>query len=127
MCIRDREEGAHEVDYVLNIGKLLDADGAYIEEEMKRIVAQCHDRDAVCKVILENCYLDKQAKVLACEIALRTGCLLYTSWIWPKRRVIWSLPRITVSSAVWVPQWLRCSASSPWQACAASASTTPSA
>lgn len=67
------EEGAHEVDYVLNIGKLLDADGAYIEEEMKRIVAQCHDRDAVCKVILENCYLDKQAKVLACEIALRTG------------------------------------------------------
>ena len=66
-------EARHEVDYVLNIGKLLDADGAYIEEEMKRIVAQCHDRDAVCKVILENCYLDKQAKVLACEIALRTG------------------------------------------------------
>ncbi|WP_418442348.1 deoxyribose-phosphate aldolase [Candidatus Allofournierella excrementavium] len=67
------EEGAAEIDYVLNIGKLLDGDTAFIREEMRRLVDVCHSREAVCKVILETCYLTEPAKKLACEVALDTG------------------------------------------------------
>ena len=67
------EEGAREIDYVLNIGRLLDGDHRFIREEMQRLVSLCHDRQAVCKVILENCYLNDDAKKRACEIALDTG------------------------------------------------------
>lgn len=66
------EEGAEEIDYVLNIGRLLDADAAYIRDEMRCMVEVCHSREAVCKVILETCYLTGPAKRLACEIALDT-------------------------------------------------------
>ncbi len=67
------EDGAQEIDYVLNIGKLLDGSLSYIEDEMALILAQCRRHGAVCKVILENCYLTQQAKIAACEIAVKTG------------------------------------------------------
>lgn len=67
------EEGADEIDYVLNIGRLLDGDACYIAREMDTIVAVCREHQAVSKVIFENCYLTEQAKRLACEIAVDTG------------------------------------------------------
>jgi len=54
------KDGADEIDYVLNIGKVKEHDYDYIEEEMSQIVKICHDRGVLVKVIFENCYLSKE-------------------------------------------------------------------
>lgn len=53
------EQGADEIDYVINIGKLKENDLNYLEKEMAEIVALCHKQNVICKVIFENCYLEK--------------------------------------------------------------------
>ncbi|MEY8522843.1 deoxyribose-phosphate aldolase [Lachnospiraceae bacterium 38-10] len=63
------EDGADEIDYVLNIGELKMGNTAYIEEEMRRITDLCRSREVLSKVIFENCYLTKDEIRLAAEIA----------------------------------------------------------
>lgn len=63
------EEGANEIDYVLNVGKLKDGDLQYIEEEMKAITDICHQNKILVKVIFENCYLSKEEIKQAALIA----------------------------------------------------------
>ncbi|OOB80502.1 MAG: deoxyribose-phosphate aldolase [Epulopiscium sp. Nuni2H_MBin003] len=65
------EKGAGEVDYVINIGKLKSGDWDYIEDEMKRIVAECDKRNITSKVIFETCYLTDDEKRKLCEVALK--------------------------------------------------------
>ena len=67
------EEGAKELDYVLNISRLLHGDRDYIKDEMLRLVDLSHSKGIVLKVILENCYLEEKHKVMACEVAVETG------------------------------------------------------
>lgn len=62
--------GADEVDYVLNIGKLKEKNSDYVKEEMQEIVTLCKQHDVISKVIFENCYLTDEEKILACQIAL---------------------------------------------------------
>lgn len=64
------QDGAEEVDYVLNIGKLKEGNLAYIKEEMQSIVNVCREHNVVSKVIFENCYLTDDEKRAACKIAL---------------------------------------------------------
>lgn len=52
-------EGADEIDYVVNIGKVKLHEYDYIEEEMKVIVDICREANVISKVIFENCYLTK--------------------------------------------------------------------
>lgn len=54
------EDGADEIDYVINIGKLREGNLQYIEDEMKAIVSVCRENNVLCKVIFENCYLTKE-------------------------------------------------------------------
>ncbi len=54
------EDGADEIDYVINIGELKQGNLEYIEEEMKAIVAVCKEHNVLSKVIFENCYLTKE-------------------------------------------------------------------
>ena len=54
------EEGADEIDYVVNIGKVKLHEYDYIEEEMKVIVDICKESNVISKVIFENCYLTKE-------------------------------------------------------------------
>ena len=54
------EDGADEIDYVVNIGKIKDGDWDYIRKEMKAIVSFCRQRQVISKVIFENCYLTKE-------------------------------------------------------------------
>ena len=63
------EEGADEIDYVINVAKAKEHDWAYIEEEMQRLTKVCHDRNTLIKVILEICYLDDEEIVEVCKIA----------------------------------------------------------
>ncbi|MGY0402317.1 deoxyribose-phosphate aldolase [Carnobacterium jeotgali] len=65
------KNGADEIDYVINISELKDGNVAYIEQEMKEIVAVCQAQNVLSKVILENCYLTNEEKVVVCEIAKR--------------------------------------------------------
>lgn len=63
------EEGADEIDYVININRLKARDYDYIEKEMKDIVEVCHANGVISKVIFENCYLTQDEKIALCHIA----------------------------------------------------------
>lgn len=54
------EDGADEIDYVINVGKAKMHDWDYIEKEMSSIVSICKEHMVLCKVIFENCYLEKE-------------------------------------------------------------------
>lgn len=62
-------EGADEIDYVINIGEAKMGNWAYIEEEMRQIVAVCREHHVLSKVIFENCYLEKAEIKKLAEIA----------------------------------------------------------
>ncbi|MBE6541792.1 MAG: deoxyribose-phosphate aldolase [Ruminococcaceae bacterium] len=63
------ENGADEIDYVLNIPRLIAGDRDYIRREMEEIVGICREAGVISKVIFENCYLAKDQIVTAAEIA----------------------------------------------------------
>lgn len=64
------ENGADEIDYVINIGKLKDRHYGAIADEMHQIVTLCRAYQATSKVIFENCYLTDADKTELCRIAL---------------------------------------------------------
>ena len=53
-------DGCQEFDYVLNVGRLKMHDYAYIEKEMRTLVALARQAQVCCKVIFETCYLTEQ-------------------------------------------------------------------
>ena len=65
------ENGADEIDYVVNIVELKNKNYEYIEEEMRQIVSLCRENNVMIKVIFENCYLTNDEKKKLCEIALK--------------------------------------------------------
>ncbi|QLY78693.1 deoxyribose-phosphate aldolase [Clostridium intestinale] len=64
--------GAHEVDMVINIGKLKDKDYDYVREDIKAVVNAAKGK-ALTKVIIETCLLTDEEKVKACELAKEAG------------------------------------------------------
>jgi deoxyribose-phosphate aldolase len=67
-------DGASEIDMVINIGKALSGDWAYVENEVRVITAICHEHHALVKVIFETDYLTRtEDKIRLCEICTRTG------------------------------------------------------
>lgn len=54
------DQGADEIDYVIDIGQAKMHHWDYIEKEMKSIVSICKENHVISKVIFENCYLDKE-------------------------------------------------------------------
>lgn len=63
--------GADEIDYVIHIGKAKMHDWPYLEEEMRQINTLCQENNVVCKVIFENCYLDKDEIKELAQIAAK--------------------------------------------------------
>lgn len=59
--------GADEIDMVINIGKAKEHNYAYIEEEIKLVVAASAGKTT--KVIIETCYLTDEEKVNCCLAA----------------------------------------------------------
>ncbi len=70
VAVRD---GAEEVDMVLNIGALRSGELDNVEEDIRGVVAVCHDAGAIVKVILETALLTDEQKVTACRIAQDAG------------------------------------------------------
>lgn len=65
------DNGADEIDYVINVGEVKNGNYAYIEEEMRRITEICRAAGVLVKVIFENCYLEKDEIVKVAQIARR--------------------------------------------------------
>lgn len=62
-------DGAREVDMVINIGKVLQQDWNYIGQEVKAINDICRDKKVILKVIFETDYVtDDQDKINLCRI-----------------------------------------------------------
>ena len=62
------ENGASEIDMVINVAKLKDGEFEYVENEIRQIKEAIGDN--VLKVIIETCYLTDEEKVKACELSL---------------------------------------------------------
>jgi len=63
------QDGATEIDMVVNIGKVLQEDWNYIKEEIEAICKATHDNGAILKVIFENDFLpDDKYKIELCRI-----------------------------------------------------------
>ena len=55
------ENGASEIDMVINVAKLKDGEFEYVENEIRQIKEAIGDN--VLKVIIETCYLTDEEKV----------------------------------------------------------------
>lgn len=67
------QQGADDIDYVINITALKAKDYSYIMKEMEQIVSLCRKNGAISKVIFENCYLTAEEIAKMAEIALQIG------------------------------------------------------
>lgn len=63
------ENGATEIDYVVNLTQVKQHRWDYVKDEMRQIVAACNEAGVPSKVIFENCYLTDSEKIHLCEIA----------------------------------------------------------
>jgi deoxyribose-phosphate aldolase len=66
------KEGAHEVDMVINVGKLKDKDYDYVKEDIKAVVEAAKGK-ALTKVIIETSLLTDEEKVIACRLSKEAG------------------------------------------------------
>ena len=68
------KEGAVEIDMVINVGKALQGDWAYISEEIKLVSDACHKHGAIVKVIFETDYITKTDDIVRlCQICTEVG------------------------------------------------------
>ena len=65
------DQGAQEIETVLNIGRLKDGDRGYVLREWRDIAEAADERPV--KVILETGLLTPAERTLACELALDSG------------------------------------------------------
>lgn len=70
---RAMDDGATELDMVLNIGHLLSDMDEEVKQDIAAVVDVAHKRGAKVKVILENAYLDEAHKIKACHLATAAG------------------------------------------------------
>jgi len=66
------DNGASEVDMVMNIGAMKEKDYELVEKDIRAVVEAAGGK-AIVKVILENCLLEKDEIKKACEICIRAG------------------------------------------------------
>ena len=67
-CKKACEDGAVEIDMVVNIGKALSRDWAYVQAEIKAVNDEALSHGAIVKVIFENDFLHAEHKIRLCEI-----------------------------------------------------------
>jgi len=67
-------DGATEIDMVINTGKALGGDWNYVENEIKAVTQTCHRSKAIVKVIFETDFVTKdEDKIRLCEICTKVG------------------------------------------------------
>ncbi|WP_109299420.1 deoxyribose-phosphate aldolase [Aquimarina sp. AU474] len=64
-------QGADEIDMVLNIGLLKSGYHNIVEDEIKSVKKTIENK--ILKVIFENCYLTDEEKKIACKLSINAG------------------------------------------------------
>jgi deoxyribose-phosphate aldolase len=67
------DNGAREIDMVINIGALRSGDSKAVKRDIEAVVEECHRGGAITKVILETALLTDSQKEAACRIAKDAG------------------------------------------------------
>jgi deoxyribose-phosphate aldolase len=68
------QDGAVEIDMVINIGKALSGDWDYVEADIRAVCEEAHAHGAKVKVIFENdCLPNDEVKIRLCQISERAG------------------------------------------------------
>jgi deoxyribose-phosphate aldolase len=65
--------GAHEVDMVLNVGRLRDGDYGAVYRDIAAVVDAARENGLLLKVIMETGLLDDEQKIAACVISKEAG------------------------------------------------------
>lgn len=65
------ENGADEIDMVINIGALKENDYDYVSNEIRALKKACGTK--VLKVIIETCLLDEEEKIKMCRLVSEAG------------------------------------------------------
>lgn len=65
------EDGASEIDMVINIGRLKDCDYDYVESEIREIKEAIGEN--ILKVIIETSLLTDEEKIKACDLSVKAG------------------------------------------------------
>ena len=64
------QNGADEIDMVINLGWVKDGLFDLIEQEIKEVKKACGNH--ILKVIIETCYLTQQEKKILCQVVSRS-------------------------------------------------------
>lgn len=67
------DDGATEVDMVINVGALKSKDYALVERDIATVARTSHAGGAILKVIIEAALLSDEEKVIACQLAKTAG------------------------------------------------------
>jgi len=67
------QNGAHELDMVINIGALKSGDRVLVQTEIRTLAKLAHTHGAILKVIIETALLNQVEKILACALAAEAG------------------------------------------------------
>lgn len=67
------EDGAAEIDMVMNIGALKSGDDDFVRRDVAGVAATCHALGAKLKVILETCLLNDEEKARASRLCKEAG------------------------------------------------------
>ena len=81
------ENGAEELDMVLNVGQLKDGNDDFVRNDIAAVVDSARGRPV--KVIIEICYLDNELIVKACQLSKDTSATYSNgsvSWGWMVHR-----------------------------------------
>ncbi len=64
------KDGAVEIDMVINVGELKSGNLVAVARDIRGVVLEAHQHQAIVKVIIETCLLTDEEKVTACLIAM---------------------------------------------------------
>jgi deoxyribose-phosphate aldolase len=67
------DQGALELDMVLNIGQLRSGKHDFVRDDIKAVCDVAHARAVQVKVIFENSYLTDEEKIIACKLSEAAG------------------------------------------------------
>ena len=65
------EDGANEIDMVINLGMVKNQEYSQVTEEIRLLKEATGDK--ILKVIIENCYLTEEEKIRMCEAVTEAG------------------------------------------------------
>jgi deoxyribose-phosphate aldolase len=72
-AVKAIQDGATELDMVINVGALKAGDLAQVRQDIRQVVEAARASAALVKVIIEACLLTDEEKVTACQLAKQVG------------------------------------------------------